>query len=233
MNAARKSADQPMKAYQATDGDEGWAIIFATNGAAARRHAAREIDCDFEDIEWCRRAPSLDQFAGTSIPIQAILDLGWWFECSGCYRNIGEEDEDDELMPHGTFVCDEGSDTRARIPVGVMGNAYCCADCRDWHKAEIALRESAQRAAIADLSAVILRRFPDAEITRTHGYAARKGGEIKVVQVIVGFLFPGEKYGGGEARIEPRESPDIQWTVRRGDLEAFDAYRDSLKVAAQ
>lgn len=229
-------SDKPMKAYTAHDGDEGWAMVFATSGAAARRHAANEMDCDFGGVEYCRRAPSLDQYAGRTMPVQAMLDVGWWTECVGCYRKISaDEDEYDgpewDGVYFGDLICDTLQYFAPLVPVGDWGHAWCCERCQDQYLADQAEIGAAKEKAIADLSAVVLKRFPDAQITSTHAYATRRKNSIQVEQTIVDFMFPGAKYGAG-VRLEPHSSADLHWTVANGDREAFEAYATRTKEPA-
>lgn len=227
---------KPMKAYTAHDGDEGWAMVFATSGAAARRYAANEMDCDFADVEHCRRAPTLDQYVGQEVPIQAMLDIGWWTECIGCYRKLSA-DEDEYDRPEwdgayfGDLICDTPQYFAPLVPVGEWGHAWCCERCRDQYLADQAEKSAAKEKAIADLSAVVLKRFPEAQITSTHAYAVRRQRAIHVEQTIVDFMFPGAKYGAG-VRLEPRKSADLQWTVASGDRETFEAYAARSKESA-
>lgn len=46
----------PQRAYVVYDGDEQTVVIFATNGAAARRQGANEMVVDFEEVASCKRA---------------------------------------------------------------------------------------------------------------------------------------------------------------------------------
>ncbi len=229
-------SEKPMRAYTAHDGNEGWAIVFATSGAAGRRCAANEMDCDFTDVEYCRRAPSLDQYAGHPVPIQAMLDIGWWTECTGCYRKISA-DEDDCDGPEwdgayfGDLICDTPQYFAPLVPVGCWGHAWCCERCRGEYLVAQSEIKSAQNKAIADLSAVVLKRFPEVQITSTHAYAAYTKNVLHVEYVSVDFMFPGAKYGAG-VRLEPCKSADLQWTVASGDREVFEDYAARSKELA-
>lgn len=100
--------DKPMKAYIVREDSDGNCVIaFATNGATARREGGRELNLEFDEVESCVRAPWADQYAPGPVPMRAMLDHGWWFDCSHCgvkfdaedRRVYDEDDRDDELDP--------------------------------------------------------------------------------------------------------------------------------------
>jgi hypothetical protein len=74
-----------MKAYVVReDHDGGSAIVFATNGATARRQGANELNMDFDEVDSCKREPDFDQFAPGPVPLSATLSNGWWHSCTSC-----------------------------------------------------------------------------------------------------------------------------------------------------
>lgn len=100
--------DNPIKAYTVRDNDEGHSVIvFATNGATARREGGNELKLLFEEVESCKRAPWADQYAPGPVPLHAYLDNGWWFECQHCgvrfddegRHGEGDDDRDDDFEP--------------------------------------------------------------------------------------------------------------------------------------
>lgn len=63
-DASGTAATRLLKAYQAREPYEGnCVVVFATNGAAARRKGASELEISFEDVESCNRMPSFDSYA--------------------------------------------------------------------------------------------------------------------------------------------------------------------------
>lgn len=75
----------PLKAYVVHEDDEGnCAVVFATNGATARRDGANELNLSFEEVASCRRQPAFDQYAPGPVPMHATLAAGWWHECGHC-----------------------------------------------------------------------------------------------------------------------------------------------------
>lgn len=106
-----------LKAYQVREDYEGYAVIvFATNGATARRIGASELNTEFEDIESCTRQPLLDKYApGPVPPLVLINEHGWWMECLECGRKVcadmaddleneGLNPDDFEPLEHGEYV---------------------------------------------------------------------------------------------------------------------------------
>ena len=191
-----------MKAYIAHDGDEQWTVTYATNGAAARRQAAGEFGCDFAEVESCRRAPSLDQYADTDIPIREMLDLGWWFECDGCGGRMLSDDEDyDASEAIGTY----------------NGRCFCSPACRDEKLESDLLEHDARLLAIGELKLHLQARYSETVITSVHAYA---NGDGHVQQAFVEFVFPGSVHGGGKL------DRHAGLTVAAGDYDAWRRYRE-------
>lgn len=221
------------RAYVVHDGDEGWAIVYATNGAAARRHGASELDCRFEEVASCRRAPTLDEYSVSTIPVTAILDLDWWTECFGCGRRMSYEDGED--WDH---------DTDERLPdlepVGVWTKAWCTPTCRDDHLENELWKECAKEAAVEETTRLLLERLPGVTPGDTHAYVT---DACRVEEVRVNFTFPGSRYGGhADSSLKdpttykrrtrwPGEPPWITFYVANGDQVAFRSYCDSLRWA--
>lgn len=96
--------EKQLKAYicRERDGDGGCAVVFETNGAAARRAVASALDTEWEGIESCRRCHALD---GMEKATQDELNrfcfenLGWWFTCGW-----NESQIDRDSAPDAVFV---------------------------------------------------------------------------------------------------------------------------------
>lgn len=100
--AARGGSMTTKKAY--TVSEDGHAVVvFATNGAEARRLGAGELDTTFEGAESCRRSPEFDSYADAGqVPPLVAIQHGWWFECSHCGHKISdgyEGPDGEELQP--------------------------------------------------------------------------------------------------------------------------------------
>ncbi|MGV7193765.1 hypothetical protein [Xanthomonas axonopodis] len=136
-----------LKAYQVDHYDQS-VIIFDTSSVAARRRGAIEMDCDFSEVESCRRAPGLDAYAPGPVPPLAMISNGWWFECANCGCRIDDETVEDEgLQPieAGEFV-------------------FCSRACWAERAAQVRRRE----AAVAAICEIVQTQFPRAQIIRAH-----------------------------------------------------------------
>lgn len=116
-----------LKAYEVYDGGDNWATVFATNGATARRKGASECECEFNEVNHCRRKPELDQYAPGPVPPLAMIAMGWHYECGHCGINVDtsmdacEFEHDDE---GNDITEDAAADKFKPTPDGQM--VYCC-----------------------------------------------------------------------------------------------------------
>ena len=106
-----ETTERPMLAYTVSeDGDDHAVVVFARSGAEGRRKGAGRLDLTFEEVDSCRRAPEFDAYAEAGrVPPLAMIDAGWWFECSHCGHQItsdreGPEGEDLEPVADGDAV---------------------------------------------------------------------------------------------------------------------------------
>ena len=133
-------SDKTMKAYMVREDDEGrCVIVFATNGAAARRDGGGELDLAFEEVDSCTRVPEFDQYAPGPVPQHALLANGWWFECYHCgvrFDEDGRSDQDDNERDDEFEPTEDGK------------AHYCSQTCRMEHWAEKRQRTLRQLAAI-------------------------------------------------------------------------------------
>jgi hypothetical protein len=128
-----------LKAFDVSDGEHG-KVVFAKIHVHARRDGANLLDCDFRDIEHCRRAPAFDEYANKgSVPVKALLEAGWWQSCSNCQHMVMEDmcdEEDDEGNPYdGPIFVDALPD-----------DVWCSTECRDSDLAARARRHAGKRA---------------------------------------------------------------------------------------
>lgn len=94
----KQDRDRPLKAYQCTTNDpEETRIVFAASNGAAKFPYAREVDHDPTSVT-VRRAPHLDVYAPGPVPVSALLEDGWFFECSCCLRRISLSEHFIETM---------------------------------------------------------------------------------------------------------------------------------------
>lgn len=177
-------------------GYENGCIVFAKHNVVARREGALDIDCDFEDVESCRRAPQFDQYAPGPVPVRALMENGWWWECFGCTRKLhGIDDNEDE----------DGNELDLYFPDD--RSVFCSKACY-----ESAVREREQRKqAETKLREDFLRRYPGCTIRHCYGTPAVNS---------LTFDFPGGKYGGRWDADDPNHV-----SVAQGEVEVWKTYR--------
>lgn len=188
-------------AWQVREDSEGYCcIVFHHHGLAARREGDGELGEEFGCVE-CTRAPQFDQYAELGkVPPMALLEAGWWFECSHCWHQVMDDDgrDEDENTPLDKVV--------------VVGQAvYCNQSCKDGHDKEKADRESAFQA----FKESVKTKRPDLTFTDFQGGWPR-------ITMVAEFTFPGAKYGGS-ARDQDGNG-EITWHIARGDIKAWEAY---------
>jgi len=192
-----------LKAYVATDGGDGWAVVFGKTNGHARRLAADEIGCGFEDIEMCRRDRRFDAYAGKKIPLQAYLDCGWRYECSNCGDVFDSEPDEFRLDGEGFPV-----DTESLAPVEDEIGIYCCAACQMAGYQGFLLRGHSDAAIIEAVEI----NFPGAKDVQA--FSSRSGSTAW-------FRFPGShghatwKVGASEVSLDQR------------DVQAFEAWKSA------
>jgi hypothetical protein len=80
-----------MKAFIAEYGDERYdiaaskLIVFAVTHGKAKALAAREFECDFTEVDSCKRAPKFDQYAAKGkLTDRDYIKEGWSVGCPVC-----------------------------------------------------------------------------------------------------------------------------------------------------
>ena len=79
-----------MKAWTVERPDEEFSVVvFAeTRGKARASGASQDGMYDYIDYG-VKRSPEFDKYAEQSyVPISALLENGWWYECLGCRARI-------------------------------------------------------------------------------------------------------------------------------------------------
>lgn len=213
--------DKQLKAYVVREPDEGHCrIVFATRNVVARREGAAELNIEFEEVESCTRAPWADQYAPGPVPVQAMIEAGWWYECEcGCGRridngegqhNIDADGDDGELNPMDPVYFDHG----------VYWNQKCI-------DAEIEYRRQQEEAKArdkAEVESAVLAKFPFAtEITDHRSYAMVDGkADYKALQAQ--FRFPGGRWTAnwivGSDRIQVQSEDIDAWLALHPEPEA-------------
>lgn len=192
-------SEKPLKAYHVGEGSEGeHVIVFATSGAAGRRQGGNELNLEFEEVQFCRRAPWADEFAGQrSIPAKAYHDNGWWLFCNHCETRLYEDAEDD--------------DGNRRELVYDGQHAYCDQGCKDAHEQDIANANAKGEA----FKAKALLERPYLTFTKWNI------GWPRITQSAE-YTFPGGKYGGS---VRDEGDGQLHWYIAQADQEAWNAFR--------
>jgi hypothetical protein len=204
-----------VKAYIVHDGDECWSIQYAERAVTARRRGANELNCDFGDVESFYRVPELDQYDGLPIPIEVMLNLNWWTECTGCGRKIDQSLIDN---PEDDWDYDLQALRPKLAPVGEWGRCWCTPACRDDYLETQLWRKSAKELALSGLTDVVRGLVPEAVVRNTYAYV---DDHCRLKEAHVDFLFPGALHGGASAI---RRNGETHWYVSNGDLDAWERY---------
>jgi len=124
-----------LKAYTVEDinRDYGSTVVFAENAGKAKAKAL--LDDLFEDCEYIEmratRNKSWDKYAKTQhIPIEELLDAGWWFCCDIC----GERLDYDNVAAGEAFIVNDEK------PCGFVLGQIICKECKE--KLEVANENS-------------------------------------------------------------------------------------------
>ncbi|SEM52820.1 hypothetical protein SAMN05192583_0522 [Sphingomonas gellani] len=117
---------------------------------------------------------------------------------------------------------------------------FCDAICEAaWGVEQAEIRRIGDRT-VERFKAIVLRRFPDADIVedddrwqRPHVYVTRnRMGRLAPRQVVVAFRFPGMAYGPASLRWDHRSTyrgGKPEWSCCNGDKEAFEAWAAASK----
>ena len=114
-----------MKAYTAVEelsGEYSGTVVYAKSNVEARRKAANELnDGEFGGLRVIRE-PQLDKYTRASIPMDVMINIGWWIDCSNCGVRVNADMYEDEEEYEG------------KTPVGTFfGVGFCCEECsKEW-----------------------------------------------------------------------------------------------------
>lgn len=237
-----------MKAFAVTEHMEGTGfIIFAHHAIAARIRGANELaDGEITEIS-CKRAPWADAYADTRrVPASVLVANGWRFDCCGCGVRI----DTDLAFIYEEQGCDpETTDHAQRFkgwtPEHVtgfdQGEVFCNAACEAEHEASKVRVKALEERIRATYRRMLLRKFPGAQIEgKGHVYVTERERDgrtiMRVEQVRLLFDFPGRRGPLAELRFQSvptlRGERRITAHVRAVDYDAFDAWRNGMKIAA-
>lgn len=217
-------APKPMKAYAVLEDTENTGgIVFARHSIVALREGA----CRFGDGDICgwtaRRAQWADQFVDSEqVPASVCIDHGWNFECCGCGARIDSGWLDENEKPVDGVIGDQ--DTRV----------FCCTECLDQFNLCEERLAAARNDGLGMLREIVMKRFPDAKLGKSHAYARNYNGRALFEEGCVYFDFPGQKIGPASINFR-RSSYNMIGPINpvfyccSGDKEAFEAYVRSTK----
>ena len=237
--SSSKGEDVPLKAFAVTEENENTGgIVFAKHAIAARRIGANEYaDGEFGYVT-CRRAKWADEYADKGdVPLSAMVEAGWNFECGSCGRRI-----DSDMCCERDIALDDIIGSQRSI-------AYCNAVCEAEYKLHRAKAERVQLRWIRRFRRLVKARFPDAVVITgegirrengAHAYATTdKDGRWHIDQVAVSFEFPGMQIAPATLRYDRRASwgrngtrPDKPyWSCCNGDRDVFEAWAKQPRAA--
>jgi hypothetical protein len=206
-------------------------IVFAPSDIVARRKGAAELDWEGIGGLKCHRTQWADEYEPTGVvPATAMLANGWSLTCFGCDQTIydggtvtryTEDDEEYEEEVH---------------PIGTQHCCYCSVECEQRYLTERARRKRGERRFWAALAREAMRKFPgvvvsEAQNSHHHKYfgAHSKSGRDRALCFVVGFTFPGSRYGGSYRYDLDYEATkgERQVLIANGDMAAWEAFRST------
>lgn len=205
-----------LRAYTVHDGGDHSVIVFAHHNVVARREGANEMDCGFNEVDYCKRSPEFDSYAPGPVPPLVAIEHGWWFECSCCGRKVDSD------------VCesayDDGEDPELFGAVADGRAVYCSKTCMQLEFAGRRARAAAEAALVevfesAFAGAAILHVYADMDGHRLNVAAQPDAKRRRHDGSNISFKFPG---GEGCARWQLGE--ELVW-VNQSDVPAFCAWR--------
>ena len=197
-----------LKAYTVHDGGDHSVIRFAASNVVARREGANEMSCEFNEVDYCCRAPEFDEYAPGPVPPMVAIKHGWWFECRRCSCEVNHYNDD---------------------PVAAGDGVYCSQAC----EAEDFASERATAAALVALIEVFDSKFSGSTIVCTYAADGKlvpssqfESGYLYRPYAMVTFNFPGGKNCGRWV------FGDEDVTVSPEDVVAFRTWRDGSAALA-
>ena len=187
---------QPKAYVVREDHDGGCAIVFATNGATARRQGATELNMEFDEVESCKREPAFDQYAPGPVPLHATLANGWWHSCNSCSCTFDQEGRRE-------YDVDEDRDDEFNPVTDAKGHHHCSPTCMMHGWAERRKREAQQAAAIE----VVFTTWPDANNIVTYR-GGRTHDKMRAVFRLPGVPDPIDWAPGDQVALVAQRSAD-------------------------
>lgn len=197
-----------------TEEDVDTKFFFAETEQEALEAVAERLNEAVSDLDLTRfqRREAFDEYAPGPVPMKALLDNGWWFDCWECHKKVtndGCECVDNCDVEGCTCV-----DNCVCAPVIVNEMVFCSAACvEDWKEDRRLDREYEQ-----DLRLRAEKMFPGITIRDAIGCRADDDGSVR-------FDVPGTKVG---IRWHTKE-PQVVF-VAPLDKAAWDAYESTRRI---
>ena len=168
----------PLKAYLVShrDEDDGACIEFASGKKLARRLGASTLNCPPDEVT-CTRASVWDSYADQGkVPVGALLEAGWWFECAYCCQCVTKVSPEESLEGFGP-------------PLIEGDHVFCCAD----HQEAYRERQMQRQQALDAGRAATLARWPGVAIQgASTGWLDSETQTYSLTKVR--FTFPGGRH---------------------------------------
>ena len=217
------------KAFVVTEDYENRAmVVFADHAIVARRIVASEYrDGELGGIR-VNRARGLDQYCGEGVPARALIEMGWWFDCTGCNRTINLEYLDENDLPLDGVAGYE------------KGQVFCGTVCQHDHVARKERERASGQEFLSMLRQRVLKRFGHVEFVTgaflEHVFAQETEGQVIIRQASVAFNFPGQKIAPASLHYDPGYNigpAKLELRCCAGDQPAFEAWASSAPTADQ
>jgi hypothetical protein len=97
--------------------ENGAQLYFADTRGQAKMLAANEEVIEITEVASCHRKSEYDEYSPGPVPPSVLLKDGWWFECSGCGKQIWDDSDEDDPVFAGQSVwcsasCKENDEVR-------------------------------------------------------------------------------------------------------------------------
>jgi hypothetical protein len=79
-----------LRAYS-VQADEKGCVVFAETRGQAKSAGVRELECEWTEIQTCKLAPQFNEYCPGPVPVKALLEDGWYWECAGCGRLVTDD----------------------------------------------------------------------------------------------------------------------------------------------
>lgn len=182
--------------------DEEYAVIvFAPNEAIARSKGAWSLTSELEDLE-VKPSPEYEEFAAIGyVPVDVLINNGWWHECNQCGRRVEQDWEEQNE--------DMDEDEEPIAPIFERDIVFCCPSCKTTAKHEADIR----RIRKSQARAVLRSRYPG-----IHSLSVYSGGSQ--YSTSASFKFP-----SGKHTVKWSDSDPDFVMISRCDLEAWQKFK--------